>query len=418
MNSSIQYKGDLTENGEVEPFRVVVRDGVHDKAVQQLVDAKGIEVVDDPVLAQGMLIRSATKFLCSEDFKKHPALAKIVRVGVGTDNIDMTSAAEAGVATINTPGASTRAVAQRSLAFMLAWSAKIKEGLNALVSEKWPKGDKETEPVDLSESTLGILGYGRIGKETHKLAGDFFGKVLYSDPRNMAGAVDLPTLMAQSDVLSVHVGGSDEVLTPEMLAMMKPGSLLVNTSRGGVINTKGLLKNLDNGRYAALDVFPVEGQKMFADQDIVQLVRHPNVIATPHTAASDPVTQRKLAEEGADRMKEYGQQGIVNPFDLPGHTLPKFAPQYPHRPGIRGIITHRSVQGVLSQITSIIASHKANISQMINEDSRLNGGTSLAMTSFDVRGENMDTALKIARDLQSNLELFQQRMLVFAGSND
>lgn len=412
---TLTYKGDIADDGAIVPFRVAARDGVSPDAVARLRDAEGIALVDDPVRAQGLLIRSATKLLIAGQIAAHPDLQYVVRVGVGTDNIDMRRAAEAGVATVNTPGASTQAVARHTLSLMLAWASRTVQGTRALAAHRWPKGEADLEPVDLTEKTLGIVGYGRIGRETARFAQPHVGRILYSDALPVAGAVPLPDLLRESDIVTLHAAADREVLTPEMVALLKPGALLINTARGSTVNTAALLARMDgpDGVHAALDVFPREGKGMFEDPETAAIVAHPRFLGTPHAAASDPVTQRKLGLEGADRMLEFARRGTINPLNLPGHTLPRVEPEEPRTPAIRGILTHESVRGALAAVTGIIARHGANIRQLLNEEGGTNGGPHLAATLFDLEEDRPEEGLKIMRDIAKELRPLKRRLLAF-----
>lgn len=411
--NTIQYKGDIQPDGTVAPFGVAARDGVHPDAVRMLTETDAIDIVDTQE-AQGMLIRSATKFLQREQFEKYKELMYIARVGVGMDNVDVHLASASGIATVNTPGASTRAVAQRTLAFMLAWSARAIQGTKALLDGQWPKGDKGVEPIDLSEKTLGIIGFGRIGQEVKKFAEPHFARVLFTDVREMPGKIALEELLKESDVVTIHMSGTNEILTAENIALLKPGSLVVNTARGKVINMDALHRRMDEGVHAALDVFPQEGPKMFENEAIRGVVHHPHFIGTPHTAASDPITQRNLGKEGAQRMIEFAHQGVINPYDVPGHTLPRVAPSEPRRPGIRAILTHQSVPGVLATITGVVAKSHTNIRELINEEGQYNDEHKLAITTIDLAEDRPDAALQLLRQIEKELQILRKRLLQYS----
>lgn len=410
----IHYRGDIQPNGEVTPFRAVARDNVHPDAVRLLEGSDAIEVIDNITNAQGMLIRSATKFQQDAHFEQCQDLMYIARVGVGMDNINMPLASSYGIATVNTPGASTKAVAQRSLALMLAWSSRAVQGTDALVHDRWPKGDESVEPIDLTEKTLGIIGFGRIGQELKKFAEPHFGRVLFSDVRDIPGKHELEELLIESDVVSIHMSGTNEILTKDNLSLLKPGSLIVNTARGEVINMAALAERMDEGIHAALDVFPTEGPKMFEEESLRTVLHHPNFIGTPHTAASDPVTQRNLGKEGAQRIVEFAHQGIINPYDVPGHTLPKITPKLAKDPHIRALLTHQSVPGVLASITGVVARSKTNILELINEEGSFNGDHKLAVTAIDLAEQREDVALRIMHAIEKKLPILKKRLLKYS----
>ncbi len=408
----IHYKGDVSQCGEPEPFRVAVRDGVSPAAIEELRQTFGVCVNDDPTTAQAALIRSATKFPNAAAFKSWPELMLVGRVGVGVDNINMEGAAEMGVATINTPGGSTEAVARRALTFILNWAAKTRQGTDALAGKEWPKGDPNVEPVSLDEKTLGVVGYGRIGQETGKTIGPFFGKTVYFDP-HVKGGMELGELLRTADVISVHAGGDKEVLTAELLRHVKPGSLLVNTSRGGVINAQGLLDSMDRGIDVALDIFPEEGAKMFESDLIRSITAHPRFTGTPHTAASDPSTQKKLAMEGATYVQDFAQKGTVNERNLPGHTLPRMSLDDPTEPVLRAILTHRSVTGTMAKITGVIGNDGIGIHQISNAEGSVPRKSPLAITGFDLQTENIGDALKVMQKIREEIDVLHGRLMLF-----
>jgi len=411
---TLQYAGDITPDGEIQPFRLAAVDGVHQDAIDELDGTPGIQVVDNPTEAQGILLRSATKFVDEESFRRHAQIMQLIRVGVGHDNLDKFLASRHGVATLNTPGASTDPVARRALAFMLEWAGRISEGTRSLRAHQWAKKPESKKLRDLSEMTLGIVGYGRIGQATERFARPHFRKTVFTDVRDVDGKIPLENLLAESDVVSLNVAGNDEVLIPEAIALMKDDALLINTSRGKTINPKALLAKMDQGLTVALDVFPKEGNDMFDNEMIRQIIDHPNFRGTPHTAASDQATQRKLGLEGAQRMTEFATQGIVNPQNIQGHTLPAIDLGMRKTPGIRGLLTHESVPGKLEAITGALAEQRLNIVDCLNREGGINGGHRLAITAFDlgteVEPEEASTAM---RHIQTQVDAYKTRLLFF-----
>lgn len=431
----LHYRGDIAPNGDLIPFRVAPRDRVSPEAVRLLTERPMIEATDDPALAQAAIIRSATKFKIADDLAPYGKLMYVVRAGVGVDNIDMPLAAEHGIATANTPVASTDAVARRSLALIDSWASRVVQGTQALKNGQWPKNLPEVEPIDLSEKTLGILGYGRIGRRTHELAKTphesdkppRFRRILYTDVRPVDGATDLETLLRESDIVSLNVSGKEEVLTPQRMAMLKPTALIVNTARGTVVNPQALLRHLDGGGSAALDVFPVEGANMFESELIQAIIQHPNCICTPHTAAADPVTQKRLGIEAAERVIEFAEEGTVNPGNLPGHTLPRVSLRdtsseddngngggngsSEDQPRTRFVLTYPSVPGVLRTVTGIVAEAGENITGHDTKDGRIPTEPRLAMTMFDIPEQQIPKILAIRRKIEEALHPHRMRVL-------
>ncbi|MDD5041503.1 MAG: NAD(P)-dependent oxidoreductase [Candidatus Peribacteraceae bacterium] len=430
METTSRYLGDLTPTGETVHFRAAAPDGLHPDAKKKLTDAD-LEIVDDPATAQALIIRSKTKLLLPEAFATRPDLMYVARAGVGVDNIDMRQASEAGVATINTPGESTRPVAQRVLAFILAWSARIREGTEALRDGTWPKGDKNVEPIDLTEKTLGIIGYGRIGEETARIAGPLFGKTVYTDKRNIPGAIPLEELLRQSDVVSMNVSGKDPVLTRDLLKkFLRDNALVVNTARATVIDLDALLEQMNSrGVSAALDVYPNEGKpEMFRrasadaseETTTAKIAKHPHFLGTPHTAASDQVTQKRLGFEAADRIVEFAHFGTINPGNLPGHTLPAITLEKPkadgngngnHTPPRSRVVTlHRSVKGASRRLDGIMAEHDVNIAQSTNAE----GPHKLAMTLQDIDEVRTEVLIQILGALNEDPDVIKRRIMMFS----
>ncbi|MDO8468533.1 MAG: NAD(P)-dependent oxidoreductase [Candidatus Peribacter sp.] len=427
MKIAPQYRGDITPTGDLEPFRVAARDKVSSEAVRLLTERPHIEVTDDPTVTQAAIIRSATKYLTEGDLEAYQHLMYVARAGVGVDNIAMPLAAERGIATVNTPGASTDAVARRSLAHILSWASRVVQGTDALRKAQWPKNQPEVEPIDLSEKTLGIIGYGRIGRKTKEFAAPHFGRILYTDVRPVEGATDLETLLREADVVSINVSGKEEVLTSERIVTMKPTALIVNTARGTVVNTAALLQHLDQGGAAALDVYPKEGATMFEIPEVQGLTQHPNFLGTPHTAAADPVTQKKLGIEAAQRVIEFAEEGTVNPGNLPGHTLPRVSLRdtpseddngngggngsSEDQPRTRFVLTHPSVPGVLRTVTGIVAEAGENITGLDTKDGKIPTEPRLAMTMFDIPEQQIPKILAIRRKIEEALHPHRMRTL-------
>jgi D-3-phosphoglycerate dehydrogenase len=335
---------------------------------------------------------------------------------VGVDNIDMKLAAAQGIATVNTPGASTDAVALRTMTLIQAWAARLHQATDALREHAWPRGRKDLEPIDLSEKTLGVIGgCGRIGQRIRERAKDVFGNVLWTDIRRNEGdrsQVDLPTLLRQSDVVSVAVSGKAQVLGAEQLNMLKDGALLVNTSRGTNVDTQALLEEM-NARelHAAMDVYPDEGAQMFEkNPHLTHLVDHPRFLGTAHSAVSDAVTQRKLGEEAAKRIIEFAREGTVNPAGLPDHTLPSISIENGHTPGVRALLFHQSVPGVLDKITHAVGSQGINIHALRNGE----GKDRLAATLLHMEGIDPEEALRIMHAIEREVTVLRSRLMLFA----
>ena len=217
-------------------------------------------------------------------FAAAPKLRAIARVGVGTDSIDLAAATEAGVVVTTTPGANRETTADHALALILAALRRVVEHDASVRRGEWSRGGDLT-PWELNRTTVGLVGYGDIGRAVARRLRGFDVDLLVCDPashdRGDVESVGLPELLRRSDVVSLHVPLTDTTIgligAPE-LALMPRSAVLVNTSRGGLVDEAALADALRAGRLrgAALDVF--------ADEPSVPLplAGLRNVILTPH----------------------------------------------------------------------------------------------------------------------------------------
>ena len=228
-----------------------------------------------------------------------PELKVVANVAVGYDNIDVAAAAAAGVTVTNTPGVLDRATADHTFALILAATRRITEGDRLIRSrEPWIWGPRMLVGLDVSAgATLGILGYGRIGRAVAHRAQAFDMSVVATsrsrDPGTTQDGVmflDAPTLLATSDVVTVLTPLTSEthhLIDAAALAAMKPTAYLINTARGGVVDEDALIDALHSGqiRGAALDVFENEPHVNPA------LLDAPNLVLTPHIASAGEATR-------------------------------------------------------------------------------------------------------------------------------
>lgn len=229
-----------------------------------------------------------------------PRLRIVARHGVGVDNVDLAAAARRGIVVTRTPGANTQAVAEHTLALILALIKDLRP-LSALVATGAWRG-ADTKVRDIAGLRLGLLGYGAIGRAVGGLAQGVGMRVAAFDPSvaedgfgPVQRAATLPDLASVSDVVSVHcplLPATRHVVDAAMLAAMPHGGFVVNTARGGIVDEASLGAALDSGHVAgaALDVF--EDEPPAGDH---RLRNHPRVIATPHVAG---VTDASLVAMG------------------------------------------------------------------------------------------------------------------------
>ncbi|XWX03361.1 hydroxyacid dehydrogenase [Aggregatilineales bacterium SYSU G02658] len=306
-------------------FHVLVPDDVDAAALDILNAAEGLKVTYTGKISQeklkelipdaeALMIRSGVK-ITADVFEAAPNLKAIARAGVGVDNVDLEAATRHGVVVMNTPGGNTIATAELTLGLMLALARFIPQGDATLKAGKWER--KNMVGVELRGKTLGIVGFGRIGKAVAARAKAFEMKVIAHDPfvedgGDLATMVTLDELFAQSDFITLH-----SVITPETkhlinranIAKMKDGVRIVNAARGALINDQDLAEALKIGKVAgaAVDVYDVEPPP--PDHP---LLNAPNVIDTPHLGASTVDAQITVAIEAAELIRDFFLKGSVN----------------------------------------------------------------------------------------------------------
>jgi phosphoglycerate dehydrogenase-like enzyme len=232
-------------------------------------------------------------------FAAAPELKVVARVGVGTDSIDLDAATAAGAIVTVTPGANQETAADHALALILAVLRRIVEHDASVRRGEWSRGGTLT-PWELHRATVGIVGFGIIGKAVRRRLVGFGVDVLIADPAIDAvdglSVVALDELLARADVVTLHLPLSDRtrgLIGAAELAAMRPEAVLVNTARGGLVDEAALLAALESGaiRAAALDVF--------ADEPAIPaaLLKRPDVTLTPHVSGlSDRSIARMTAE--------------------------------------------------------------------------------------------------------------------------
>ena len=291
-------------------WRVLVTDGLAEEGLRLLRDqAKVIESETLEALGESdaLIVRGRTKVTADALNHGAPKLKVIGRAGVGVDNIDLKAAESNGLIVVNAPGAATVAVAELTLGLMLSLSRHIPAADASMRRAEWHKS--EFKGSELFESTLGILGVGRIGAAVAERARAFGMKVLGYDPlipdEELRGRGAEPTkfdsLLGASDYVCLHLPlneGTRGLIGGEALSKMKPGARLLSVARGGLVDEAALLSALESGHLsgAALDVFAEEppGES--------PLLQHPNMISTPHIGAQTREAQANASRDIAGEV--------------------------------------------------------------------------------------------------------------------
>ncbi len=240
-----------------------------------------------------------------------PQLKVIANYAVGYDNIDVPAATERGIMVTNTPGVLTETTADFAFTLLMAAARRVAEGLDYVRAGKWRTwGPMLLLGQDIHHATLGIVGLGRIGKAVARRAQGFDMRVLYYDPYCPqedakavgARAVDFATLLTEADFVSVHVPLTDEthyIIGTEQLKLMKASAVLINTSRGPVVDPDALYQALTQGdiAYAALDV--TDPEPLPANHKLLTLS---NIIVCPHIASASVASRTKMATMAAENL--------------------------------------------------------------------------------------------------------------------
>jgi len=299
-------------------MKVLIADKIAKEGIQKLKDA-GLEVVEAweapkeslPELIKdcdAIIVRSATK-VTKALIDAAPKLKVIGRAGVGLDNVDAEYAKAKGIKVVNTPEATSRSVAELAIGHMIAAARGIGYGTATMMAGKWEK--KALEGVELYGKTLGLLGIGRIGSETAKLALALGMKVIAyrksgKDPGipgvHLVSSLD--ELLSQSDFISIHLPLTPEtknMIGREQLAKCKDGVIIVNCARGGIVDEDALYDGLRSGkvRAAGIDVFSEE-----PPIGIHKLATLPNVSLTPHIGAQTHEGQQRAGVQIAEKVIE------------------------------------------------------------------------------------------------------------------
>jgi len=254
--------------------------------------------------AEVLIVRSKTK-VTKELLEPAKKLAAVIRAGVGLDNIDARACEEKNIKVLNTPGASSNAVAELAIGHMLSAFRFIAKAHWQMKNKKWEK--KSLVGMEIEGKTLGIIGYGRIGALVAKKAAALGMRILaYTPPPvredGIAKFVGLDELLASADVISLHAPSTPEtkkMINADSIAKMKDEVVIINTARGDLIDEDALYAACKSGKVAgaALDVF---SEEPYAGR----LLELENIYCTPHLGASTKEAQAKIGEEIIRILKE------------------------------------------------------------------------------------------------------------------
>ncbi len=357
-------------------IRFLLLEGIHESAVDALAAAgytnverlpgalEGQELLAKIADAHFLGLRSRTQL--TADVLAHAS--KLVAVGafcIGTNQIDLKAARARGIAVFNAPYSNTRSVAELVLAQSILLLRGIPEKNAVAHRGGWLKSAEGA--FEARGKTLGIVGYGAIGSQLSVLAESLGMHVIFHDVvaklplGNARQAPSLEALLAGADIVSLHVpelASTQWMIGAAQIAAMKPGAILINASRGTVVEIEPLAEAIRGGRLAgaAIDVFPKE-PKSNKDEFVSPLRGLDNVILTPHIGGSTMEAQANIGVEVAAKLIRYSDNGTsTSSVNFPEVALPEQGGRH------RLLHIHQNVPGVLSQINGILSDNDVNIS--------------------------------------------------------
>lgn len=319
---------------------------------------------------------------------------KLVAVGcfcIGTNQVDLKAATHRGIAVFNAPFSNTRSVAELVLAEAILLLRGVAQKNLAAHRGEWQK--TAVNAFEIRGKKLGIIGYGNIGMQLGVIAEGLGMQVQFYDVVNklpLGNARQVPSLnqlLGNSDVVSLHVpetGSTHNLIGAEQLAQMQQGSILINASRGTVVDIDALANSLESGKLggAGIDVFPVEPRSN-DDEFISPLRRFDNTFLTPHIGGSTVEAQENIGMEVAEKLAKYSDNGTtISSVNFPEVALPE------HRGSHRLLHIHHNVPGIMSAINNVFSETGVNVSAQF-----LQTNESVGYVVIDVDVQYSDIAL-------------------------
>ncbi|AEV69830.1 3-phosphoglycerate dehydrogenase family protein [Acetivibrio clariflavus] len=345
--------------------------------------------LNDP---DAIIVRSANM----HDMEFSSNLKAIARAGAGVNNIPIEKCTEKGIVVFNTPGANANAVKELVIAGLLISSRKVINGIQwaqslkgngSEVEKMVEKGKSQFEGPEIKGKRLGVIGLGAIGVMVANDALALGMDVIGFDPyisisaawelsSNVHRASSLEELISTSDYITIHVPfmeSTKNMINKDMFSIMKKGVRLLNFARGGLVNNQDLLEAIDNGTIACyVTDFPSD-----------ELLGIENIIAIPHLGASTPESEENCALMAAMQLRDFLEKGhIKNSVNFPDSELARSG-------DTRVLVAHDNIPNMFGQITSLIASYKINIGDMLSRHKN-----KIGYTILDIEGSIPEEAVK------------------------
>lgn len=332
-----------------------------------------------------------------------PKLQAIGCFCIGVNQVNLDAATKNGVVVFNAPYSNTRSVAELVIGASIMLIRKIVDKNKAAHEGIWLK--EASGSYELRGKTLGIIGYGNIGKQVSVLAENLGMKVIFYDTEtklplgNAEDRKSLKEVVSKSDIVTLHVpelSSTKHLINKAILKFFKKGSILINYARGEVVDLESLRKFLESGHLsgAAVDVFPVEPEKN-GDAFETPLQGLSNVLLTPHIGGSTQEAQHNIGDDVSNKLFNYLEKGI----STGSHSIPELS--LPPQEGTHRILhIHHNVPGVLSEINTQLSKHKINILAQY-----LKTNDSIGYVVLDVDKTLSKNALELLRSVKDTIKV-------------
>jgi D-3-phosphoglycerate dehydrogenase / 2-oxoglutarate reductase len=283
-----------------------------DSTPLEVLEDRGVEVIQNPYgrkMTESEIVNhlhdvdgllAGLEPLNSNVFKRCPQLKAIARVGIGMDNVDLEAAKKSGIKISNTPDGPTNAVAEMTVGAALALARNIIPANQALHGKKWAK----SIGLGLKNTTILIIGYGRIGRRAAELFKNFGSEIMICDPLVKESEINksyritgMQEGLQAAQIISLHAAGDNPILTSNEFDLMKDGVVILNSARGNLIEEQALIDALDSGKVASgwLDTFPSEPYSG-------RLTEYPQLILTPHMSTYSVQCRKDMEMAAVDNL--------------------------------------------------------------------------------------------------------------------
>ncbi|MBE9539583.1 MAG: phosphoglycerate dehydrogenase [Proteobacteria bacterium] len=397
---------------EKSKIKFLLLEGVHPSAVETLKRA-GYDNIElhkkalppaelKAAIANAHFVGIRSRTQLTEDVFE--SAKKLVAVGcfcIGTNQVDLTAATRRGVVVFNAPFSNTRSVAELVIAEAILLLRGVAEKNAAAHRGEWLKS--AVNSFEIRGKKLGIIGYGNIGMQLGVIAEGLGMQVQFYDVTNklpLGNARQIPSLnqlLADSDVVSLHVpesASTQNMIGADQLAHMKRAGILINASRGTVVDIDALAASLESGALggAGIDVFPEEPRSN-EDEFISPLRRFDNTLLTPHIGGSTVEAQENIGMEVAEKLAHYSDNGTTtSSVNFPGVALPEHAGCH------RLLHIHHNVPGIMSAINNVFSQNNLNVSAQY-----LQTNDAVGYVVIDIDAEYSDLALSKLADIEGTV---------------